>query len=210
MAPANWPSTIEELANDTMDLLGEDQLFTDLSTDTTDNGKIIKRMVYRIMREVQAEFPWPELRELATIDPPDATFENAGEYDYNYRYALPEDYLRPFNAERYNYEILGQFVYANITEDLDFHYIKYTETITDWSPQLYQTILHQLAIASCLQITQSKELKAELLSYYELKVLPGAKAIKSQSQRNPNQRRRITGHYSNARRNSGGSSGFIY
>jgi len=210
-APANWPSTIEELANDTMDLLGEDQIFTDLSADTTDNGLILKRMVYRIMREVQAEFPWPELRAFSTIETPDATFDNnAGAYDYSYRFSLPDDYLRPFNAELYNYDIIGQFVYANVPEDLKFHYIKYTETISEWSSQLYQVIMYQLAIMSCLQISQSKDLKNELTVYYEAKVLPKAKAVKSQSQRHPNQRNRVTGNYSNSRRNAGGESGFIY
>jgi hypothetical protein len=209
--PANWPSTIEELANDTMDLLGEDQTFSDLSADTTDNGLILKRMIYRIMREVQAEFPWPELRELSVIATPDATFDNnGGEYDYSYRFSLPTDYLRPFNAELYNYDIIGPFVYTNVSEDLKFHYIKYSETISEWSPQLYQVIMYQLAITSCLQITQSKSLRDELTAHYEKKILPKAKGIKSQSQRHPNQRRRVTGWYSNARRNAGGESGFTY
>ncbi len=208
--PANWPSTIEELANDTMDLLGEDQLFTDLSADTTDNGKILNRMIYRVIREVQSEFPWPELRAFEVLTTPDPTFDNNdGSYDFSYRYDRPDDYLRPFNAELYNYDMIGAFVYSNVSEELRFHYIKYTETITEWSTQLYQTILYQLAIMACLPITQSKDLKNELTGYYELKVLPGAKAIKSQSQRHPNQRRRVTGIYGNSRRNSGGESGFI-
>lgn len=210
-APANWPSAIEDVANDTMDLLGEDQVFTDLSTDATDNGKILNRMIYRIIRECQAEFPWPEIRTLSTIATPDPTFDNiGGEYDYSQRYDLPGDYLRPFNAELFHYDIIGPFVYTNVTEDLDFHYIKYTETVSEWSPQLYNVIIHKLAIRSCLQITQSPALKAELKEAYKNDVLPGAKAIKSQSQRHPNQRRRIVGNYSNARRNIGGRSGFAY
>jgi len=210
MPPANWPATLEDLANDTMDLLGEDQQFTDLSTDTTDNGAILNRMIYRIIRESQAKFPWPELRALSTITTPDETFDNSGaEYNYSYRFALPSDYLRPFNAELYLYEIIGAYVYSNVSANLDFHYIKYSETVTEWSPQLYQVIMYQLAIASCLQITQNPQMKADLLSYFELNVLPEAKAIKSQSQRHPNQRRRIQGNYSRSRRYDGGGDGFI-
>ena len=211
MAPANWPGTLTELANDVMDLYGEDQVFTDIATDTTDNGKILNRMMYRIIRENQAEFVWPELRELATIATPDPTFDNVGgEYPYGYRYDLPEDYLRPFNEHLYLYEIIGQQIYANVTEDLPFHYIKYTEDVGVWSPQLYQVIMYQLAIASCLQVTQAPALKNDLLTYFELNILPNAKRIKSSSQRYPNKRHRIVGNYSKARRNYGGESGFIY
>lgn len=210
MPPANWPSTLTELANDVMDLYGEDQLFTDILTDTTDNGKILRRMMYRIIRECQAEFVWPELRALATIADPDAGFDNSGgEYPFTYRYDLPEDYLRPYNEHLYEYEIIGQYIYANVAENLDFHYIKYTETVSDWSPQLYQVILYKLAHASCLQITQAQQLKNDIYAEFKSDVLPNAKRIKSSSQKYPNKRHRIQGNYSKSRRNFSGESGFF-
>lgn len=210
MAPANWPTTLNDLSNDAMDLLGEDQQFTDISTDTSDNGKIINRMIYRIIRENQAEFPWPELRAFESITTPDASYDNTTQESiFSYRYALPDDYLRPFNEELYRYEIKGQFVYSNIDQDLGFHYVKYTEEVPEWSPQLYQVIMYQLAIAACIQITQAPNLKGELLAYYEAKVLPGAKAIKSQSQRYPNRTQRMSGAYSRTRSNWCVGNGFI-
>lgn len=198
--PSNWPTTITDLAKRMMVLLGEIEVFTDITTDTSDNAVLVRTVIYDIILDTQTAFLWPELHTMETIETPDATFDDTTGYDFSYRYDLPDDYLRPLNEELYDYRIIGKQVYSNTSENLPFHYIKYDETVTNWSGSLYRAILYRLAIAVCLQITQSEIVYERLLAEYEKIIEPECFRIRSYSQEHPNTRRRIRGTYSKTRR----------
>jgi len=198
--PTNWPQNVTDIANRVMSKIGEIERFTDIDTDTSDNAVIVRDALYDTIRDTQSSFQWPELETLSTIATPDATFDNSGgEYPYAYRFSLPDDYLRPINEELYNYKISGDYIYADVTEDLDFHYIAYSETVTDWSAALYRAVLYRTAIEVCLQITQSPDLKQSLLMEFEQIVRPECFRVSSQGMAHPNTRRRQRGVYANTR-----------
>lgn len=191
--PTNWPSTLTDLANRVVSLLGEKQTFTDITTDTTDNGILILRVLYDTIRDTQSAFPWPELHTMTTIEDADATFTDSTGYPFAYRFALPDDYLRPINEELYNYRIIGTYVYADVSSDLTFHYIKYDETVTNWSAALYRAVIYRTALQTCLTITQSERIYDRLLAEYEKVVEPECFRVRSYSQENPNTRHRNRG-----------------
>jgi hypothetical protein len=198
--PTNWPSTLTDLANRVVSLLGENQTFSDITTDTTDNGVLILRVLYDTIRDTQSAFPWPELATFTNTLTQDTSFDNSdGAYPFSYRYSLPDDYLRPINEELYNYRIIGPYVYADVTSDLNFHYIKYDETVTNWSAALYRAVIYRTAMSVCLTITQSEQIYERLLAEYEKVVEPECYRIRSYSQEHPNTRRRNRGEMSTLR-----------
>ena len=99
--PTNWPSTLTDLANRIMGLIGEVERFTDITTDTSDNAVLVRGLMYDTIRETQSAFLWPELHTFTKISTPDATFTDNTGFDYGYRYDLPDDYLRTINEELY-------------------------------------------------------------------------------------------------------------
>lgn len=201
--PTNWPSDLTDLANRVMSLLGEKQTFTDITTDTTDNGTLVARVLYDTIRDTQTAFPWPELQTMTTIEDADATFTDATGYPYSHRFSLPDDYLRPVNEELYRYRIIGAYVYADQSSDLPFHYIKYDETVTGWSAALYRAVIYRAALNVCMTITQSEKIYERLLAEYTRVVEPECFRTRSYSQAHPNTRRRNRGRYQNIR--NGGS-----
>lgn len=202
--PTNWPSTLTDLANRIVSLLGEKQTFSDITTDTTDNGTLILRVLYDVIRDTQTAFPWPELATMTTLSTPDATFTDNTGYPYAYRFALPDDYLRPINEDLYDYRIIGAYVYTNVSSNLTFWYGKYDETVTNWSGSLYRAVIYRAALQVCLTITQSERIYERLLAEYEKVIEPECFRVRSYSQENPNTRTRNRGRMQALR------NGYIY
>lgn len=207
--PANWPQDVTDLANRAMQKLGEKERFTDIATATTDNAETIQECLYDVIRDAQMSFPWPELETFTEISTADATFTDTTGYAFSYRFALPDDYLRPLNEELYQYQIRGAYVYANLSEDLPFHYIRYDEDVSLWSPSMFKVIMYRLAAELCLPITQSPEILGTIEVLRE-KAESEAKRLKSYGQKWPNQRRRRRGELSRLRSGIyGNDSGFL-
>jgi hypothetical protein len=185
--PANWPQDLTALANRAMQKIGEPQVFTDIATDTTDNGITIQTCLYDVIRDAQTSFLWPELETLSVITTPDAAFTDTTAYDYSYRYSLPSDYLRPMNERLYDYRISGPYVYATVSSDLDFHYLKYSEDVTEWSPQLFKVILWRLSEEIVLPITMNEPKYAEIVIQRE-RAEDEARRIASYNRKFPNRR----------------------
>ena len=198
--PTNWPATITDIANRVMVLIGEIKLFSDIETDTTDNGRFIRTALYDAIRTAQSSFPWPELASLDVLATPDETFDNSdGAYELGYRYSLPDDYIRPINEDLYDYRVIGPFVYADIAADLNFHYQRYDETVSLWSGSLCDCVVYRTALASCLAVTQSEEQYRRIMAEYQQRVEPEAFRVSSVSREHPNQIKRGTGTYARTR-----------
>ena len=156
--PSNWPQNLTDLANRCMQKLGEKTRFTDIATDTADYAVMVRDALYDIIRDAQVSFDWPELRTKTTISTPDSGFTANESYPFAYRFALPDDYLREVNRHLYAYEVEGGYVYADRSENLPFHYVRYEEDVTKWSPQLFKVVLYRLASEVAMPITQSPEI----------------------------------------------------
>lgn len=198
--PTNWPQDLTDLANRVMSLLGEIEVFDDIATATSDNGVLVRRVMYDIIRDTQSAFLWPELHTMDTLAAPDATFTDTTGFDFAYRFSLPDTYLRPINEELYDYRIIGPFVYTDTSADLTLHYGKYEEDVTLWSGSLYRAVLYRLSLAVCLQITQSEPVYERILAEYNTIIEPECFRVQSYSQEHPNTRRRQRGRYAQTRR----------
>ena len=209
--PTNWPSTVTDLANRVMSLIGEKLTTSDLSAETEFPWTLLSTVLYDTIRDTQTAFPWPELATYTNSLTIDSSFDNSdGAYPYSYRYSLPDDYLRPINEELYSYRIIGAYVYADVSSDLPFHYYKYSETVTAWSGSLYRAIIYRTALAVCMTITQSEKVYERLLAEYEKVVEPECFRVRSYSQEAPNTRRRNRGRYQAVRNGWGHLDGIIF
>jgi hypothetical protein len=181
-----------------MQKIGETERFTDIATSTTDYGIVIQDAIYDVIRDAQISFPWVELDTYLLIATADPTFTDPLGFGFSYRYEIPEDYLRPLNEELYSYRRQGDFIYANLPEDLPFHYIRYEEDVTKWSGQQFKVILYRLAEEVVMPITQSPELLGQIVALKE-RAEAEARRLGSYNQRYPNERRRRRGQLSQLR-----------
>ena len=202
--PANLPQDLTDLANRVMQKIGEVERFDDITTATTAYAVIVQDCLYDVIRDAQISFPWVELETFLLIETPE-DFEDTTGYEFSYRYALPDNYLRPLNEELYSYRRRGELVYADQAEDLPFHYIRYDEDVTKWSAQLFKVVLFRVAEEVVLPITQSPELLAGIVVLRE-KAENEARRLASYNQRYPNQRNRARGQLSRLRRGYGTNS----
>lgn len=207
--PANLPQDLTALANRVMQKIGEVERFDDIATSETDYGIVIKDALYDVIRDAQISFPWVELATYLVIAEADDTFTDTTGFGLPYRYSIPEDFLRPLNEELYSYRHQGEFIYANLPEDLPFHYIRYDEDVTKWSGQQFKVITYRLAEEVVMPITQSPELLGQIVALKD-KAEAEARRIASYNQRYPNERRRRRGQLGKIRAESWGAYGGNY
>lgn len=188
--PPTFTSTLEEVANLALGMIGEAKkdYIEDLDTVDTVIGDAVLQHIYVVIRDVQSEFRWEELitRELLTT-PEDITDNQA--YDWAYRYALPDNYLMPLWYDETDHVIEGGYVYCDTPDDYRFHYVGYSIDPLVWSPQLLVTIKHRLAMALTVPLGDDAGTYTQLLTEYERIILPRAERLSSYAKVVPNKRR---------------------
>lgn len=163
-------------------------------TEDSDNARYCAELLDAVIDEVLCmhEFPCAEHRKVVAAN---ADYDYT-DFDYakEYKYLLPANpyclQLRTFNDGKTAYEIQGRWLYS----DADTCELVFTKRITDvneFSPLLVESIYTLLAVKLTFPLKQSKTLRAELIEYFELVVLPRAKAsAASQAYVDQSQRRR--------------------
>lgn len=189
-------STITDVANRVLGLLGERPV-TDITTPDTTGGEKLKVHLYDSIDEVQGSFYWQELIRYETI-----TADATDHYDDRKRYALPANCLRPlgvrgqgFNsfpsttysqlilddAEAYSIENNWLLTYA---EEVDIGYIVRSDDPTEWTPELLNCIVHCAAVNAGQAITDSPQIVVNILQKYEQLVMPRARRLQSMYKNN--------------------------
>jgi hypothetical protein len=147
-------------------------------TENSDNARYCAELIDSVIDETLCMHNWfcAEHRRIVATN---ADYE-PDDYDYakNYKYLLPANpyclLVRRFNNGKTPYEIQGRWLYS----DASSCELVYTKRITDtneFTPLLVEAIYTQLAVKLTFPLKQSKTLRAELIEYLEMVILPRAK-----------------------------------
>lgn len=168
------PASKTNIANLALAVIGESPISNIDST--TDPAAInAKAVIDQAILEVQADYPWQELKTVVKLSADD-DFEQAGE-PYAYRFTLPDDFVRPCkdvndqvvtdtsgNAVRHYF--MGGTLYAAGTP-VHLNYIRESDNPAEWWPWLTSAVYHRLAILLAPARNKSATLVDRLIQIFE-------------------------------------------
>ncbi len=175
--------TLTDIANLALALIGETRIDS-----LDDDGAVAldcATVIHSAVREVQADFPWPELRKAAVLE-----LDGQDEVTGLWGFYLPDDFLRmarspgefgPVTDElgaEVDYERIGPTLYC-AAESARLHYIAADCDPAGWSPWLCKAIYTMLAINLAPLRNKSKTLTEQLIQIYENIVRPRARRAAS-------------------------------
>lgn len=190
---AGRSTTITDIANLALSLLGEDAV-ADIASPETEAGEKLSRWLYQAIDEVESEYLWRELQTHAA----DVTADATDHYDGRKRYALPTDCLRPLGFkitddssalnplvrqiggyDDLQYEVCGDFLVTNMDSTIDIIYVKRSDTPTEWTPELERCVAYNAAIKAGQNITSDFGIVKNLIVYYQTRIEPKARRLQS-------------------------------
>ena len=195
---AGRSTTLLEVANLSLSLLGEDPI-TDISTPDTEAGEKLIRWFYQSIDEVQSEYLWRELMTHSANIAADST----NHWDDRKRYPLATDCLRPLGFrltdsssalnplvrqlagyETLKYDIVGDFLISEIDNNVDIIYLQRNDTPTTWSPELERCVAYNAAIKAGQNITSDVNIVKNLIVYFQTRVEPRARRLQAKYKTN--------------------------
>lgn len=162
------------LANLALATIGESPI-SDINS--SDPAAVNARAVIdQVILEEQADFSWPELKMTVKLQA-DNTFVPTAADAFGYRFALPDDYVRPAKdvnelvvtdtlGGKVRYFIKSGFVYAAASE-IHLNYIRESDDPSEWSPWLTRCVYHSLAILLAPARNKSATLVDRLIQVFE-------------------------------------------
>lgn len=185
--PATFISTLTELVNQSLGMIGvgEQDLLSDVDTDTTVTANKVKLYLYTVIRTVIGQLRPEELVKRVTLTTPDDITEDL-EYDYGYRYALPDDYIGTLWYDEDCHMVEGGYVYNDYIDDYVFRYIKYSIDPSEWSGELLEVMRYRIALAICIPITDNEVKYDALLTESKRVIEPISERIMSYGKKYPN------------------------
>lgn len=167
----NVTDSLTDVGNYALGLLGIPPV-QNIDSDT-DPAPIVSLHMAKSIRRVQV-YPWPELLVRFQPDPLD-TPTSDGRYQYN----LPTGCLRIVSASA-AYDQEGEYVLSAATA-LEIVYVAENFTPTDWSVELTECVVHQLAADLALPLGKTASMRGRLLEELHKMVQPWARAERSKS-----------------------------
>lgn len=187
--PESFISTLTELVNQSLGMIGiaKGDLLTDIDTDDSVIADKVRLYVYTVIRTVIGQLRPEELISRVVLTTPEDIAEDA-EYDYSYRYTLPDDYIGTLWYDETDHLVEGGYVYNDYIDDYVFRYIKYSVAPSDWSGELLEVMRYRIAQAICIPITDNEVKYEALLSESKRVVEPICERIMSYGKKYPNTR----------------------
>jgi hypothetical protein len=172
-----------KIANLALTRLGEETITA--FTETTE-AAIVMNLLYPIVRdeEIQAH-PWVFAQARTQLSQDTTT----PDFEWDYQYALPADYLGSLNDSLYNPVLDGTFAIEGnkLLTNEETVYFKYTKRITDttlFTPMFVEALYLKLAMAAASRITALRGRKIDLFDEYRV-VIQQAKRLNAISTNKP-------------------------
>ena len=189
--------TLEDVANLALGKIGENKKISDLETDVRPFAETVRRFIYQVIREVQAEFKWTELIKSVEFEVPMSRVNGT------YQYTIPSDFLRPADNHDQYYVFENNYIFTDVSGNFPFRYVRYSKEPKEWSALLLKCVYFRLALEICMPVCENSHKYNSLLEEYEKVVFPRAKVIGSYDNESPRSRR-AGGRYSSLRGGAGG------
>ena len=170
----------------------EKDMLTDVATDTGLIADKVRRYLYQTVRTVIGRLRPEELLVRVTLTTPEDITDNLN-YDWGYRYTLPDDYIGAIWYDETDHLIEGGYVYCDWPDDYVFKYIKYSIDPSEWSGELIEVMRYQVAQAFCISLTDNEVKYEALLNEIKRVVEPISERIMSYGKKVPNNRRQRFG-----------------
>ena len=191
-APATFVSTLTELANLSLGMCGvaNKDFLTAIDTDTGIVADKVRLYIYQTVRETIGQIRPQELIGRVVLTTPEDITEDA-QYDYGYRYTLPDDYVGTLWYDTDLHMVEGGYVYCNHQDDYVFRYIKYSIDPSEWSGEFLMIMRYRIAQSICIPITDNEVKYDALLNEIKRVVEPTSERIMSYGMKykNPRQKR---------------------
>lgn len=153
------------ISNRALQILGAKKRILDPDEDSANARECA--VCYEPLRDALVEsHPWRFARTRATLALYAGTPAVAGdspEFDYQYAFTLPTDFVRWVlpRDEIHDWEIRGDKLMTSESNVLYFNYIKRVTDPTQFPPSFAEALSADMAAAMCEAITQSNEKKAD-------------------------------------------------
>lgn len=189
--PETFIATLTEIANNSLGMIGyaEKDMLTDVDTDTGLIAEKMRRFLYQTIRTVIGQLRPEELIVRTTLTTPDDLTANLN-YDWSYRYTLPDDYVGTLWYDETDHLVEGGYVYCNSADNYVFKYIKYSIDPSEWSGELIEVMRYRIAQSTCIPLTGSETKYEALLNEIKRVVEPICERIMSYGKKVPNNRRK--------------------
>lgn len=153
------------ISNRALQILGAKKRISDPGEDSVNARECA--VCYEPLRDrLLEEHPWRFARSRATLalyaDTPDLAGD-APEFDYQYAFTLPTDFMRWIlpRDEPHDWEIRGDKLMTSEGTTLYLNYVKKVTDPTLYPPSFAEALSADMAAAMCEPITQSNEKKAD-------------------------------------------------
>ncbi len=192
--PPTFISTLTALANNSLGMLGfaEKDMMVDVATDAGVIAPKVRQFLYQTIRTVIGQLRPEELIVRETLTTPEDISSNAN-YDYAYRYTLPDDYIGTLWYDEDAHLVEGGYVYCNYPEEYVFRYIKYSIDPSEWSGELVEVMRYRIAQSICIPLTDNEVKNDALLNESKRVIEPICERIMSYGKKYPNNRYKRTG-----------------
>jgi hypothetical protein len=190
-APPTFISTLTELANQSLGMIGiaQKDFLADVATDTGVIAEKVQLYIYTVIRTTIGQLRPEELISRVILATPADDLTEDLEYDWGYRYTLPDDYVGTLWFDDGNDHLVeGGYVYCNVPENYIFNYIKYSIDPSEWSGELLEVMRYRISQAICIPITENEVKYEALLAEIKRVVEPTCERIMSYGKKVPNNR----------------------
>ena len=188
--PETFVSTLTELVNQSLSMIGVAQvdLLANLDTDTGPIAEKCRLFVYSTIRTIIGQLRPEELIWRVVLETPEGDITEDTQYDYGYRYLLPDDYIGALWSDVDTHRIESGHVYCNVIENYVFRYIKYSIDPAEWSGEVLEVMRYRIAQSICIPITDNEVKYEALLNEAKRVIEPICERIMSYGKIYPNNR----------------------
>ena len=141
---------------------------------TPSPAPVLNRLFDSVVRRMQTRFAWLELLTTADWTPDDA---DSGLTVGYWEYALPATCLRVESVKtafgEVNWSVHGAALRCGVS-DITVEYVSYSDDPDDWSQELTDCVVMQLAADACMPIAQDANVHEAILKELHSIVLPQA------------------------------------
>lgn len=163
------------ICNAALTMLGEDRIIS-LSEDS-EAARKCNTLYDETRLEVLGGYPWRSARKRARL----ARLTASPDYEFEYAYALPNDYLRLFRfgeeGETAEFQIEGRSLLTDL-EEVYILYVADVEDVSSFEEPLRQAITFRLASKLAYAVSASTSLQQSMQAEYE-RIVRAARSVNS-------------------------------
>lgn len=139
----------------------------DSLTEATNQARIANRVFETTRDRVMAIHPWNCLQKRANL----AQLLDDPIFGYDHAYQLPDDFLRLTRLSDidYDYRIERRMLLTD-RDDVNIVYVARITDPSQWDDQFAEALSARLAATLALKLTGSRELQAQMMRVYELRL----------------------------------------